>query len=128
MKFNKSFRTDYFLGSTAFGQYPYQQIGSSHNYPLPLNSGLQSIQSLPSPNTMLGDVRLNMPGSNEVLVSHIENPSNFYVQLTASTAQLQWLTEQINSHYENLSSIELSNITPQTIVIGTLFVIFYLNK
>ena len=56
--------------------------------------------------------------TSEVLVSHLDNPGNFYVQFANSHAQLQIISEQINQHYSSLSEMELNKITPTSIVIG----------
>ena len=61
---------------------------------------------------------ISLPSTSDVVVSHLDNPSNFYIQFATSHSQLQFLGEQINQHYSCLSDIEDTNITPTSIVHG----------
>ena len=64
---------------------------------------------------------ISLQSTCDVIVSHLDNPGNFYVQFANSHAQLQFLSDQINQHYSSLTEMELSKITPKTIVLGNTF-------
>ncbi|KAI6660436.1 Tudor domain-containing protein 1 isoform X7 [Oopsacas minuta] len=61
-----------------------------------------------------------LPSTSEVLVSHLDSPSNFYVQFANSHSQLQYLSDQINQHYSCLTEAQDKDITPTSIVHGAI--------